>query len=219
MPFTPKRTLQAEALYEDPSFQRLSPLARYLMAGLLSYVDGQGRERAKPVLLRETFFEQDEGIDPGDVETMLLELSSAGWVALYSHEGRELMQIDPDRMNAFVAGLDKRNGRFPPPPEGHPTFTRPPSGAPRAEGREGAAEAGAEEWWQVEPDAWMEDPDLPPPVGCPRHPNGLMVGNCGPCGSARKSHDQYMRGEITHAQLVSAHRARPSRRNAEDDEP
>jgi hypothetical protein len=213
MPFTPKRTLRAEEMYLDPSFQRLSPMARYLAAALLMYVDGQGRERAKPVLLRETFFEQDEGIDPGDVETLLIELSVAGWLALYSHEGRELMQITPERMNAFVAGLEKRNGRFPPPPEGHPTFTGPPSGGPRAEGKEGA------EWWQEEPDAWMEDSELPPPVGCPLHPNGLLTGRCGPCGSARKLHDQYMRGEISHSQLVSAHSARPARTAPEDDEP
>ena len=50
----------------------------------------------------------------------------------------------------------------------------------------------------------MLDPEMPPPQGCPRHPNNTGLIPCGPCAGARKIHDRFVRSEITHEQAVAA---------------
>jgi hypothetical protein len=211
MPFSPQRTLKAALLYRDQSYLELPIPARHLITGLLHYVDQQGRENANAATLREMFFEFDEEIDSSEVESLLLVLAERGWLLLYSSGKRQLMQVSDGPWRAFVT-IDGRNKSvFPPPSAGPETFLGQPrsnSGPTLAGGREGA---GGEA-------AWMEDPDLPPPVGCPRHPNGLLTGNCGPCGSARKLNDAYTRGEITREELIAAHRAPRVRPDPVDDE-
>ena len=210
MPFTPSRKLRPE-VFQDPSFLSLPVQTRYLMLGLLEYVDGHGRENANLSVLRETFFEFDDAVTQSDVATLLLELDEAGWLIVYQSGKRTLMEIPPERMQ-WVSHIEKRaEPLFPPPPESArrpPDSLWMPSGLPRAEGKGGGSGYGA----------WMEDPDMPPPVGCHLHPHGFPLGNCGGCASARKIHEGYLRGEVSRETAIEAHRPSTSRATPLDED-
>ncbi|MDE2100838.1 MAG: hypothetical protein KGL39_26565 [Patescibacteria group bacterium] len=197
--------------------------ARHLIAGLLFYVDQQGRENANPATLRELFFEFDESVDASEVESLLLLLAENGWLHLYSSGKRQLMQVQAEPWRSFVT-IDGRNKSvFPPPSVGPETFlghSRSDSGPPLAGGRGEAGGGWPGETGGETPDLydrWLTDPELPPPPGCRRHPNNLAVGNCGACAGSRKVHDAYMRGEITRDEAIAAHRS-PVRSDPVDDE-
>lgn len=216
MPFSPQRKLKIEALLRDPRYLTLDrETTRPLLLQLLHYVDGAGRESASAPMLRELLYEFDEDVTPGQIDGWMILLDEADWLLLYEHGRRIYMQINPIAWKAFVS-CDGRDGSRHPAPEPDPVSAQSATwgdlrenvGATAAEGKGGTGEEGTP--------AWMLDPDLPPPNGCPRHPNNTGLVKCGACAGAREIHSRYMHGDISHADAVKAwQEAGPARPRAE----
>lgn len=217
MPFSPQRKLKIESLFRDARYLSLDPTTtRPLLLTLLHYVDGHGRESASAPIMRELLYEFDRDVTPGVIDGWLIQLEDADWLLLYESGRRLYLQINPIAWKAFVS-CDGRDGSRHPAPEPGPVETqsttwgdlRDSDGPTAAEGKGEGEGPGA-------PPPWMLDPDLPPPLGCPKHPNNTGLVNCGACAGAREIHNRFMRQEISHEDAVRAwSEAGPSRARAE----
>ena len=215
MPFTPVRKFKLEALNRDERFLSLSRDLRLFLWSLLSYVDQQGREVMSSTTLRETFYEFDKDVTTEMIESWVEALESADWLLLYVAAGRRIyFQINPAALAEFVSMDGRDKSRHPDPEPGPvaaqcaawvdsgstPGGFRADFGSTTAEGKGEGGQLGESR----ESPAWMSDPQLPPPQGCPRHPNNTGLINCGACGGARKIHTRFVSGEISHAEAVAA---------------
>jgi len=200
MPFSPKRSFKLEPLNRDERYLTIPQPTRLFLLSLLMYVDSAGREMASTRTLRDTFYEFDPDVEDSHIDAMLLDLEARGWLLLYISSRRILMQINPAAWVEFVS-IDSRDGSRYPPPEPGPEAAQRASwgdaGPSLAEGKGGGAAEG-------EVPLWTLDPELPPQQGCRKHPNNTGLIPCGPCAGARKIHQQFMAGEMTHAEAVSA---------------
>lgn len=200
MPFSPSRKFKLEALNRDERFLTLPIPSRLFLLSLLMYVDAAGRELAAARTLRDLFYEFDHEVEDGHIDTMLLELEDRGWLLLYVSSRRMLLQINPAAWAEFVS-VDGRDGsRYPSPEPGPEAAQRAAWGDPGPTVAEGKGEWGQSR----ETPAWFDDPEMPPPQGCARHPNNTGLIACGPCAGARKIHQQFMNGDISHEAAVAA---------------
>ncbi|WP_187265013.1 hypothetical protein [Homoserinibacter sp. GY 40078] len=176
---------------------------RLFLLALLMYVDAAGREIASSRVLREALYEFDEDVTPETVDEMLLALEGRGWLLLYESGRRLFLQVNPAPWAEFVS-IDGRDGsRHPSPDPGPEAAQRAAWAASGPTPAEGKGESGGEAGDGERP-TWMSDPDMPPPQGCKLHPINTGLIPCGACAGARKLHDQFIRGEISHDDAVKA---------------
>lgn len=211
MPFTPTRKFKLEALARHERYLSMPRDLRLFLLSLLIYADQKGREEAKSLTLREALYEFDDDLTTDTIDEWLLALESRGWLVLYVVGRRMFFEINPVAWALFVS-VDKREAPpHPEPPDRAPVATQSASwgglgassgdspGGLRGDSGRSAAEGKGEEG-----SGWMSDPDLPPPQGCPKHPNNTGLIRCGPCAGARKIHERFIAGEMTHEEAVKA---------------
>lgn len=191
-----------EALMELPAKTRLTGL------GLRHYVDDEGRGSARPALIRGQLWALDESVSDDIVEEHLVALEDAGYLSMYTVDGRTYLELEEwpsvDRGQA---------SRLPPPPpreslarhsrDPREDVANPSRGSrdilavvgergEEGERREGGGERAVGEEGAPPPTP-LSTVDEPSPF-CSKHPAGTER-PCGPCGTARKRHDRWLRAQ------------------------
>ncbi len=181
-------------MFEDETLMELTTEQRQTGLGLYFYVDDHGRGSATPARVRADLWTLSTTMTDDQIVEHLEWLDQAGLIQLYEAEGRQ-----------YLAFLDW-------PSQDHPTASRIPPPPARSsslsntsrsplevlgveereerEKREGEGERGREGVQGEGPGPLT--PDLTSPF-CPRHQPSGTLGKCGPCGTARRAHDAWLK--------------------------
>jgi hypothetical protein len=108
-----------------------APVTRLLFIGMWNFADDHGRMPLAPRTIKAQVFPGDE-IAPDDVRRMIVELSSNGLLLIYTHEGREYLEItgwshqkiDRPQAPKYPAPFVEENQQAPVPLDDHSTNDR-----------------------------------------------------------------------------------------------
>jgi hypothetical protein len=193
-------------MFTDETLMGLPAKVRLTGVGLRFAADDEGRASATAAVLRGLLWPLDPDMTDDLMDEHLLALADAGYIVLYAVEGRTYLVL------ADWPAVDRpRPSRLPAPPprESLASLSRHPredfavvggggrqeEAAQRAEGEEARrAEAGAAGEGAAGGGADATRDLREPSPFCRRHPDGSER-PCGPCGSARKRHDFWLRDQ------------------------
>lgn len=186
-------------MWEDEALLELETDVRQTGLGLHFYVDDHGRGSATAQLVRSSLWPLSTSITNEDIAAHLEWLDLHGYIQLYEAEGR-----------LYLAMLDwpsqdhPQKSTFPPPPPPSKSSRRPLEdlGVEEREREERARESergrGESASESEEGAAPGVDPSTP---FCPKHPSGTY-GKCGPCGTARRAHDAWVKQQTDDARTA-----------------
>lgn len=164
-------------VFTDPAMLALPLEVRWTAIGLRLHADDEGREVAHPRLLWSSIWPLSEVVTEDELILHLLTLEDVGEIQLYSAGDRTYYRI------IDFPKVDRGQ------PSGHPN--PPPLANQSRIDREGTREtfaAGEREGGEEARGVFRGD--MPPPFGCPEHPEGSFD-PCGPCGTARMRHQAW----------------------------
>jgi hypothetical protein len=208
---------------QSPEYQMVPDVAKSTALGLWTLLDVMGRGPLdERWIARELYRDRDPETAADMVTEHLVMLLDSGFMSTYQAEGQEWIllrrPLKADRRRASLLA--------PEPPE-DVTWTSVAVERERARASarervrfEGAARAEA--WAAVQGDRERpERPERPylldaPPIGCPKHPDGLVNGPCGPCGTAREQRTRWLTERIYEERLTRFYEQMPT---PPDDEP
>lgn len=171
------------AIFKDERLMELPDKVRLTGIGLRFLADDQGRASATAALIRGGLWPLDQTVTDQDIDDHLLRLDQVGYLRLYAVGGRTYLVL------ADWPTVDRAHpSKLPPPPKPDPAE------AGEAKDDEATDPATA---WVADARATQETlAAMPEPSPfCAFHlPLGTTV-PCGPCGSARKRHDQWVRAQ------------------------
>jgi hypothetical protein len=205
-----QRKISAEDV-QFPGYLRAPIAAKPTALGLWLHTDGLGRREVVPELIAAAIYPGEAATDL--VLEHLLMLDESGFLDFYAAEGSEWLQLRrPLRIDARLAWSN-----CPEPPVREPSRTFAAVGGARARAgervrAEQAERAGRWASWADEQERRTRPPERPllldaPPIGCPDHPHGAFR-DCGPCGTARRRHDRWVREARYGEQVTDYEQAR-----------
>jgi hypothetical protein len=196
-------------LWQNEDFAALSWDARFMLMGLWSYADDEGRGLDKVALIAAALFPFDVQRDPrktfARVSAAVDELAAAGRVIRYQVDGTSYIQIADWRSSQkpqrpTPSRFPTPSLRNPPEPSGgFPLGVRSSEFGVRSSEGEGpendpepSGSADAPSLTPTTIDAQLIDDDPEPPPYCPQHmPHGTGV-SCRACKTARINHDRWL---------------------------
>jgi hypothetical protein len=215
-----QRKISAEDL-QFAGYLRAPMTAKPTAIGLWLHTDGLGRREVVPELLAAAIYPGEAATDL--VLEHLLMLDESGFLDFYTEQGTEYLALRrPLKLDARLAWS---NCPDPPVRESSRTFVAVGGARERAGERvraEQAERAGRWATWADEREHRTRPPERPllldaPPIGCPDHPHGAFR-DCGPCGTARRRHDRWVR-EARYGEQMTEYEKTQQAEEAWDDEP
>jgi len=214
---------------QSPEFQAVPDEAKPTALGLWTLLDVMGRGPLDEWWIGRELYQDRAPAEAADLVTShLLMLMESGFLTTYTAGGREWILL----LRTLKA--DKRRARIetPEPPE-DVTWTSVAVERERArvsarEHVRAEDEARAEAWAAVQGDRErVERPERPllldaPPIGCPKHPDGLVSGPCGPCGTARVQRTEWLTRRIYEERMAKFYEQQEPHhpgQGVDDDEP
>jgi hypothetical protein len=220
---TKQRMISVEDL-QSPEYQAVPDAAKPTALGLWTLLDVMGRGPMDELwIARELYQDRAPSTAAEMVTEHLLMMLEAGFLTTYKAAGEEwILLLRPLKADKRRARIDTPE----PPPE-----TWMSVAVERENARAGARarvrlenEASAAGWANARED--RERPARPerphvldaPPIGCPKHPDGLVSAPCGPCGTAREQRTRWMAARIYEERLATYYESMPAP-EVDDDEP
>lgn len=220
-----QRMISLEDL-QSPEFQSVPDEAKPTAMGLWTLLDVHGRGPLSELWIAQELFRDRPAMEAADVVMgHLVMLIDAGFMTTYRADGAEWIQLT----RPLKADKRRAPALAPEPPGGRP-WTSTAVERERARGSARArvmAEdaARAEAWAVVQAErARVERPERPrlldaPPIGCPKHPDGLVNAACGPCGTARVQRVEWLTRRVYEDKLTEFYEHNDGAEEVWDDEP
>jgi hypothetical protein len=196
-------------LFTDERLIELPAAARLTAVGLRFFADDEGRASANPALILAGLFPLAPDMTPGLIEEHLLMLAETHYIRLYEAQGREwLVLVDWPKVDRGKRTV------IPAPPNLREEFAvgggrgrRSRAGGEEGEGegdgrggtgladgaRRGSGPEAATDAMRALREMLRGAPEVSP--FCPKHQPRGTTQPCGPCGSARKQHEQWIRAQ------------------------
>jgi hypothetical protein len=177
-------------MFDDETLMELTTEQRLTGLGLYFIADDHGRGSATPARVRSDLWPLSETITNDSIVEHLEWLDQAGLIQLYEAEGRTYFVILdwPSQDHPTASKIPP-----PPPRQTHTSASRSPLevlGVEEREERGGEGARGREGAQGESADASAPDPTSP---FCPKHRRVPTLGNCGPCGTARRFHADWLK--------------------------
>jgi len=200
---------------QSPEFQAVPDEAKPTALGLWTLLDVDGRGPLSEWWIAQELYRDRPPLEAADlVMGHLVMLIDAGFMVTFRAPDPESGQMREWIQLLRVLKADKRRAPSlaPPPPDARPwTSMAVERERARASARERVRfedAARAEAWAAVQVErAPVERPERPvlldaPPIGCPKHPDGLVNGPCGPCGTARVQRIEWLTRRVYEDKLA-----------------
>ncbi|GAB2613676.1 hypothetical protein [Pseudactinotalea suaedae] len=191
-------------MFSDEALMELPPAVRLTGLGLRFYADDEGRGSANPTLIKASLWPLDQDTSETDIEEHLVALEDAGYIHLYSVDGRTYIALDE-----WPATDRGAASRLPPPPDPpDPPALASPSRGPRevlavveeGEGREGGGAGEEAPGGGGGPrEAPARLPTGEPSPFCSKHQPYGTERPCGGCAAARTKHRMWLRDQTDDA--------------------
>lgn len=205
---------------QSPEFQAVPDEAKSTAMGLWTLLDVWGRGPLDEWWIAGELYPSRDPVSAADmVESHLILLMECGFMSTYRAQGFEWIEL------VRPLKADPRRAQPLAPSDSHPWTPSMAVERERARARarevvQAESEARAEAWAAVAADRVRpERPERPavldaPPIGCPKHPDGLVEAPCGPCGTAREQRRLWLTKRVYEDRMTHFYE-----QGGDDDEP